>query len=100
MKITKTNDGNTLTVCVEGSLDTNTAPDLNDELKVSTEGINRLIFDLSKLTYVSSAGLRVFISAHKLLEKQGGSMMIKHPTEEVMEIFDMTGFSGILNIEV
>jgi anti-sigma B factor antagonist len=75
-----------------------TAPQLEEEVKNHIEGIKELIFDLKNLAYVSSAGLRVLLSAQKIMNKQG-SMTIKNANEEVMEIFEVTGFIDILNIE-
>ena len=98
MTITKNQDGSKLEIALEGRLDTMTAPSLEEEVKNSIEGIKELIFDLKDLVYVSSAGLRVLLSAQKTMNKQG-SMTIKNANEEVMEIFEVTGFIDILNIE-
>ena len=98
MTINKNQDGSKLEIALEGRLDTMTAPSLEEEVKSSIEGIKELIFDLKDLVYVSSAGLRVLLSAQKTMNKQG-SMTIKNANEEVMEIFEVTGFIDILNIE-
>ena len=98
MKIEKTQEGTKLTIALEGRLDTMTAPELDQELKVSLEGITNLDIDMTKLEYVSSAGLRVLLSAQKVMNKQG-NMIIRNANEEVMEIFEVTGFIDILNIE-
>ena len=98
MTIDKTLDGTKLEIALEGRLDTMTAPQLEEEVKNNIEGIKELIFDLKNLAYVSSAGLRVLLSAQKTMNKQG-SMTIKNANEEVMEIFEVTGFIDILNIE-
>ena len=98
MTIDKTLDGTKLEIALEGRLDTMTAPQLEEEVKNNIEGIKELIFDLKNLAYVSSAGLRVLLSAQKTMNKQG-SMTIKNAKEEVMEIFEVTGFIDILNIE-
>ena len=96
MKAEKTRDGAKLTVAVEGSIDTVTAPQLEGELE--TDGVSELVIDVSKVPYVSSAGLRVFLSAQKVMNKQG-NMTIRNVKPEIMEIFDVTGFSDILTIE-
>ena len=83
---------------VEGRLDTVTAPELEKELKDSLEGLTELIMDFQKLEYISSAGLRVLLSAQKVMGKQG-DMKVTHVSEEIMEIFEVTGFSDILTIE-
>ena len=98
MKVIKEADGNVLKVKVEGRVDTTTAPKFQQEIEDALDGITELIFDLAKMEYISSAGLRVFLSVHKRMTKQG-SMLLKNVTETVMEIFDITGFSDILNIE-
>ena len=98
MTITKQQNGSALCVAIEGRLDTTTAPDLEKELKDALNGITDLTMDFSKLDYISSAGLRVLLSAHKAMAKQGGMKLI-HVNEIVMEVFEVTGFSDILNIE-
>ena len=97
MTINKNQEGTKLEIALEGRLDTMTAPSLEEEVKNSVEGITELVFDLKDLVYVSSAGLRVLLSAQKTMNKQG-SMTIKNANEEVMEIFEVTGFIDILNI--
>ena len=71
MTIDKTLDGTKLEIALEGRLDTMTAPQLEEEVKNNIEGIKELIFDLKNLAYVSSAGLRVLLSAQKTMNKQG-----------------------------
>ena len=98
MTINKTINGSELTIALEGRLDTTTSPLLENELKDSLEGVTSLVFDFSSLEYISSAGLRVLLSAQKLMNKQG-SMKLTHVSEAIMEIFEVTGFSDILTIE-
>ncbi|MBP5166880.1 MAG: STAS domain-containing protein [Oscillospiraceae bacterium] len=98
MNIVKTLEDNKLTVVLEGRLDTVTSPQLEGELRSAVNGISELIFDLGALDYVSSAGLRVLLSAQKVMNKQG-SMTIRNVKPEIMDIFDVTGFTDILNIE-
>ena len=83
---------------LEGRLDTVTAPDLEKELKGSLDGVTELIMDFDKLEYISSAGLRVLLSAQKVMTRQGG-MKVIHVNDMIMEIFEVTGFSDILTIE-
>ena len=97
MTINKTQNGNSLTVAIEGRIDTTTAPKLEAELKASLDGITELTMDLSKLDYISSAGLRVLLSAQKMMNKQG-EMKVAGANDAVQEIFAVTGFSDILNI--
>ena len=98
MTISKNQDGNNLVIALEGRLDTTTSPALEKELKESLDGIESLTFDLGALDYISSAGLRVLLSAQKTMNKQG-DMVVKNVSEEIMEVFEVTGFSDILTIE-
>ena len=98
MKITKNLNGNKLEIALEGRLDTMTAPDLENELKTSLDGAESLVLDFGKLDYISSAGLRVLLSAHKTMSKKGG-MKLKNVNEIVSEVLDVTGFADILTIE-
>ena len=98
MKISKTQNGTELAVALEGRLDTVTAPELEKELKGSLDGVSELALDFAGLEYISSAGLRVLLSAQKIMSCKGG-MKIKNVNETIMEIFEVTGFSDILTIE-
>ncbi len=98
LNINKEKNGNELTFILEGRLDTTTAPTLEGELKGEVDGITSLIFNLKDLEYISSAGLRVLLSAQKVMNKQG-SMVIRGANDDIMEIFEVTGFSDILTIE-
>ena len=98
MTIQKNLNGSTLTVALEGRLDTTTAPQLEAELKESMDGITELNLDFEKLEYLSSAGLRVLLAAQKVMNKQG-SMVIRHVNETIHEVFEVTGFIDILTIE-
>ena len=98
LNIEKVADGTSLTVKLEGRLDTTTSPQLEGELGSKLDGVKELVFDLEKLEYISSAGLRVLLSAQKVMNNQG-SMVVKNSIEEIREIFDVTGFSDILTIE-
>ena len=98
MTIQKTLNGSTLSMALEGRLDTTTAPQLEAELKASLDGITELDLDFEKLEYLSSAGLRVLLAAQKTMNKQG-SMVIHHVNETIREVFEVTGFIDILTIE-
>ncbi len=98
MTITKKMNGTTLEIALEGRLDTMTSPELEAELKDSMEGADSLILDFSKLDYISSAGLRVLLSAHKAMSAKGG-MKVTNVNEIVREVLEVTGFSDILTIE-
>lgn len=98
MTIESKKDAGKLTLTITGRLDTSTAPKLEETLKKSYDGVTELVFDLANLEYISSAGLRVLLSAQKTMNKQG-LMKVINVGEEIMEIFDITGFSDILTIE-
>ena len=98
MKIEKQLKGSEIVISLAGRLDTITAPELEEELNSSLGDAEKLTFDMEKLEYISSAGLRVLLSAQKKMSKKGG-MVVKHVSEEVMEIFEVTGFADILVIE-
>lgn len=96
MEIIKNLNENTMNIALEGRLDTTTAPQLEAELNL--DGISELAFDFEKLDYISSAGLRVLLAAQKTMNKQG-SMKIANVNADIMEVFEITGFSDILTIE-
>ena len=98
MDFVKTADGSGLTVSLAGDLDSLNAPELEDRLKAELDGLKELIFDLAALEYVSSAGLRVFLSMQKTMKAQG-NMEIVNVNDEVMDIFKVTGFVKLLNIK-
>ncbi|MBO4628001.1 MAG: STAS domain-containing protein [Lachnospiraceae bacterium] len=98
MTIQKTLQGSALTVAPEGRLDTITSPQLESELRADMNSVTDLVFDLANLTYISSAGLRVLLSAQKAMNKKG-TMVLRNVKPEIMEIFEITGFSSILTIE-
>ncbi len=98
MEIIKERSGAALTLKLRGRLDTATAPELESELKGCLDGVQSLTLDLEELEYISSAGLRVLLSAQKTMNKQG-AMVVRNVRQIVMEIFDITGFSDFLTIE-
>lgn len=98
LEIEKNLDETVLTINLVGRLDTTTAPNLEGELRKSVNNVDKLVFDMSKLEYISSAGLRVLLSAQKVMNKQG-EMIIRSANETVMEVFEVTGFVDVLNIE-
>ena len=98
MDINKKTNGNTIEVAVEGRLDTTTAPELEAALKEAADSADKIVLDFSKLDYVSSAGLRVLLATHKKMAAKEG-MTITGVNDIVNEIFEITGFSDILDIE-
>lgn len=98
MTIEKNINGSSVTLKVIGRLDTVTAPELEAAVGESVCGISELVLDCSELEYVSSAGLRVILNAQKKMNVQG-SMKLTGVNEDVMEVFDITGFADILTIE-
>lgn len=96
MEIIKTKNENAFSIALSGRLDTTTAPQLEDALEL--DGVQALEFDFAALDYISSAGLRVLLAAQKVMNKQG-EMKIKNVNSDIMEVFEITGFSDILTIE-
>ena len=99
MTVTKTKEGSTLNIAVEGRLDTLTAPELEAEIKSDIEDVTDIAFDFKDLSYISSAGLRVLMYAMKTTKAKNGSMVIRNVSEYVQGIFKVSGISSILNIE-
>ena len=98
MTINKISEGEKLTLAISGRLDTNSSPKLEAELRQSVGGVTELVFDFSEVEYISSAGLRVLLAAQKVMNRQG-SMKLIGVSDEVMEVFEITGFADILTIE-
>ena len=96
MNIEKKLEDTKLTVVVDGIIDTVTAPQLDSELKL--DGVSDLTFDISNVAYVSSAGLRVFLTAYKAMTAKKGTMTIKGAQPAVLDVFKVTGFSTIFNL--
>ncbi len=97
MNIAKKREDKKRTISIDGRLDTSTAPELDEELKASLDGVEELVMDFSGMEYISSAGLRVLLSAQKVMNAQG-EMIVTGANDTVMEIFDITGFTDILTI--
>lgn len=97
MKVTLDKNGSTLKVSVSGRLDTTTAPELEKTLGSQLEGIESLTLDFGDLAYISSAGLRVLLALQKKMNRQG-QMAVTHVNDNIMEVFDVTGFVDMLTI--
>ncbi len=95
MKIIRTENGNELTLSLEGRLDTLTAPQLENEN--IADSVNTLTLNLAKLEYISSAGLRVVLTLHKKMSAKGG-LTVSNVNEAVLDVFYATGFTDILYI--
>ena len=98
MTIEKNLEETKLTLKLDGRLDTTTAPMLEDEIKASIAGVQKLELDFDGLAYLSSAGLRVLLGAQKIMNQQG-KMIIRNVNDTIMEVFELTGFSKILTVE-
>lgn len=100
MTVETKENGSEITIMPVGRLDTTTAPQLETQINAVLEKAEKLILDFEGLEYLSSAGLRVLLSAHKAFMKKGGAKMcIRHVNETIHEVFEVTGFLDILNIE-
>ena len=98
MIIDKQLNSSELTLSLTGRLDTTTAPELEAVIKENITGVTNLVMDFAGLEYLSSAGLRVILSAQKTMNKQG-EMVIRNVNETINEVFEITGFIDILTIE-
>ena len=98
MTINETRNGETIIIELGGRLDANTAPELEKSIEGIPADLKELVIDMEQLEYISSAGLRVILAAHKKMSKVG-SMRVRKICDEIMEILDMTGFTDILSIE-
>ncbi len=98
MEITTRKNGTETVVVLDGRLDTITAPDLEEELNRCIPESESVTLDFAKLDYISSAGLRVLLATHRAMSKKGGMRLI-HLNEEVREVFEITGFGDMMNIE-
>jgi len=98
MEISQNKESGNLVVTVTGCLDTTTSPDLMSVFENGLDGVENLTVDFTNLEYVSSAGFRVLLVAHKKMVAAGGSMTIRNVNPSVREVFDMTGFSDIFTI--
>jgi len=98
MDIVRTEDGGVVTLKISGRMDTVTAPDAEAAVSQETMG-GKLVFDMTDLEYISSAGLRVLLAAQKKANAAGGEMVVSGCQEAVLDVFEVTGFSDILTIE-
>lgn len=98
MEIAKKKNADNLEIALTGRLDTITAPQLEKELAASLAGVKELVMDFAKLEYISSAGLRVLLTAQKQMNAQG-TMKVCNVNAGVMEVFEITGFVDVLTIE-
>lgn len=100
MNIEKKENGSEITLMLIGRLDTTTAPQLEEQINENIENAEKLILDFKDLEYLSSAGLRVLLGAHKSFMKRGsGELLIRNVNETINEVFEITGFLDVLNIE-
>lgn len=98
MQVEKQVKGDTLVMAISGRIDSVTSIELQNIVDDSLQGVSHLVLDLEKVEYVSSAGLRVILAAHKIMSRQGTMNLIKVP-DFVREVFEITGFDSVLNIE-
>lgn len=98
MQIEQDRQEEKLALKLSGRLDTSTAPMLQETVEKELDDVTELGVDMEKLEYVSSAGLRVLLAATKKMKAKGGTMTVHHVNEEIMEVFEITGFNEILDI--
>lgn len=97
MTITDIKNGNELTLKIEGSINTTTAPELESHISAAIDDISKLVLDFKEVSYISSAGLRVLLTTRKNMA-QKGELLLCNVNADVMEIFEVTGFNEILTI--
>ena len=97
MTIKQVKENKKLTLLVNGRIDTSTAPEFSELLNTALKGVEELVIDLKDVDYISSAGLRVILIAQKMMNSQG-TLTIAHVNDDIMETFELTGFTDILNI--
>jgi len=99
MDVIKKHENETTILNIQGKVDSVSAPQLEEILLPTFNEAEQVILDFSEVTYVTSAGLRVLITGHEAAQARGASMTLRHVSEDVMEVLDMTGFSSFLVIE-
>ena len=99
MEVKFNKQDSTLTVAISGNIDTVTAPELDTKLQENLSGIKDLILDFAAVDYISSAGLRVILMANQQMEDVDGNMTVKNVNDDVRDVFEMTGFDSLLNLE-
>ena len=99
MTINTKREGSTLTMEIEGRIDTQTAPDLQEAVEGSLEGVARLVLDFTKVIYISSAGLRAVLTAQNMMDEKGGEMLIRGANKNIVGVFKVTGFDSFLTLE-
>ena len=99
MEVKFNKQDSTLNVVISGNIDTVTAPELDSQLQENITDVKDLILDFAAVDYISSAGLRVILMANQQMEDVDGNMTVKNVNEDVRDVFEMTGFDSLLNLE-
>ena len=99
MEVKFNKQDSTLTVAISGNIDTVTAPQLESQLQENISDVKELVLDFAAVDYISSAGLRVILMTNQLLEDVDGNIIVKNVNEDVRDVFEMTGFDSLLNLE-
>ena len=99
MTVTKNLENDTLTMAIEGRIDTQTAPELEKMIGDSIEGVNHLVLDFSQVAYISSAGLRTVLAAQNWMDAKKGTMVIRNAAKFIVNVFKVTGFDTFLTLE-
>ena len=99
MPIEFVENGTTLIVKPEGFLNTDTAPEVEEQMHPLLDGMTEVVFDLEKVTYVSSAGLRLMLATEQAVSQNGGSARLIHVNGQIRDILDMTGFLDMIPVD-
>ena len=99
MNLNTTRTEDIITIEIEGRVDTNTSPVLQNEILLSFQKLSKVVLDFEKTVYISSAGLRALLIGEKTAQSKQGTMVLKHVPAVVMNVLEMSGFAKILKIE-
>ena len=99
MEVKFNKQDSSLTVTISGNIDTVTAPELDSKLQENISDVKDLVLDFAAVDYISSAGLRVVLMANQQMEDVDGNMTVKNVNDDVRDVFEMTGFDSLLNLE-
>jgi anti-sigma B factor antagonist len=99
LSITKTKDGDKLTVKIKGEMDSSNASQFSETVEEDLDSVMEIFIDMSELDYTTSAGLREMLAAYQVLDEKDGRMVLQHPNDEIKEVLELTGFVHFLEVE-
>lgn len=99
LSITKSKDGDKLTVKIKGEMDSSNASQFSETVEEDLDSVMEIFIDMSELDYTTSAGLREMLAAYQVLDEKDGRMVLQHPNDEIKEVLELTGFVHFLEVE-